>query len=69
MDDPEQTKRGLREVYARVLNLDFDLLILAHGELVVGGGQDRRCGRSASRLTKLNYLPRNNPKMTNGRGR
>jgi hypothetical protein len=38
MDDPEQTKRGLREAYRRLLELDFDLLLLAHGEPVVGGG-------------------------------
>jgi hypothetical protein len=37
MDDPEQTKRGLRQAYGRLLELDFDLLLLAHGEPVVGG--------------------------------
>jgi hypothetical protein len=40
MDDPEQTKRGLREAYNRLLNLDFDLLLLAHGDPVVGGAND-----------------------------
>jgi hypothetical protein len=40
MDDPAQTKRGLREAYARLLDLDFDLLLLAHGEPVRGGAKD-----------------------------
>ncbi len=40
MDDPEQTKAGLRAAYRRLLELDFDLLLLAHGEPVVGGGRD-----------------------------
>lgn len=40
MDDPEQTKRGLRDAYGRLLELDFDLLLLAHGDPVVGGGRD-----------------------------
>jgi hypothetical protein len=38
MDDSEQTKQGLRAAYRRLLELDFDLLLLAHGEPVVGGG-------------------------------
>jgi hypothetical protein len=37
MDDPEDTKRGLREAYRRLLERDFDLLLLAHGEPVTGG--------------------------------
>lgn len=40
MDDPERTKAGLREAYTRLLELDFDLLLLAHGEPVVAGGKD-----------------------------
>jgi hypothetical protein len=40
MDDPERTKRHLRDAYGRLLGLDFDLLLLAHGEPVVGGGKD-----------------------------
>ncbi len=40
MDDPEDTKAGLRDAYRRLLDLDFDLLLLAHGEPVVGGGRD-----------------------------
>ena len=40
MDDPEQTKEQLREAYRRLLKLDFDLLLLAHGDPVVGGAHD-----------------------------
>jgi hypothetical protein len=35
MDDPEDTKRGLRDAYRRVLDLDFDMLLLAHGDPVL----------------------------------
>src|SRR5205823_13508853 len=31
MDDPERTKAGLREAYGRLVDLDFELLLLAHG--------------------------------------
>jgi hypothetical protein len=37
MDDPERTKAGLREAYARLLELDFELLLLAHGGPVADG--------------------------------
>jgi hypothetical protein len=40
MDDPDDTKQGLRHAYRRLLELDFDLLLLAHGDPVVGGGQE-----------------------------
>jgi hypothetical protein len=40
MDEPEQTKRGLRDSYRALLALDFDLLLLAHGDPVVGGARD-----------------------------
>jgi hypothetical protein len=40
MDDPEQTKAGLRDAYRRLLNRDFDVLLLAHGDPVVGGAKD-----------------------------
>jgi hypothetical protein len=40
MDDPEQTKQALRHAYRRLLELDFDVLLLAHGEPVVGGAKD-----------------------------
>ncbi len=37
MDEPERTKRGLREAYGRLLELDFDVLLLAHGGPVRDG--------------------------------
>jgi hypothetical protein len=40
MDEPEQTKQGLRDAYNRLLELDFDLLLLAHGEPLIGGAKD-----------------------------
>ncbi len=40
MDDPERTKEGLREAYRRLLDLDFDLLLLAHGPPVAGGARE-----------------------------
>jgi hypothetical protein len=40
MDEPEDTKRGLRHAYERLLDLDFDLLLLAHGRPVVGGAKE-----------------------------
>ena len=40
MDDPEITKNGLRKAYERLLELDFDVLLLAHGRSVVSGGKD-----------------------------
>jgi hypothetical protein len=40
-DDPEGVKAGLREAYARLLELDFDHLLLAHGAPVVGEGKER----------------------------
>jgi hypothetical protein len=40
MDDPERTKAGLLAAYRALLALDFDLLLLAHGEPVVGGGRE-----------------------------
>ena len=42
MDDPEQTKAGLLEAYGRLVELDFDLLLLAHGEPVPDGNQALR---------------------------
>jgi hypothetical protein len=39
MDDPEQTKDGLRSAYRGLLELDFDRLLLAHGEPVVEGAK------------------------------
>jgi hypothetical protein len=39
MDDPPVTRAGLAEAYGRLLDLDFDLLLLAHGNPVLGGAQ------------------------------
>lgn len=39
MDEPERTKAGLRAAYRDLLELDFDLLLLAHGDPVVGDAQ------------------------------
>jgi glyoxylase-like metal-dependent hydrolase (beta-lactamase superfamily II) len=39
MDDPEETKEGLREAYRRLLDLDFELLLLAHGTPVLDDGK------------------------------
>ena len=39
MDEPEDTKRGLREAYERLLGLDFDALLLAHGRPIPTGGK------------------------------
>ena len=35
-DDPEQVKAGLRQQLATLLELDFDHLLFAHGEPIVG---------------------------------
>jgi hypothetical protein len=40
IDDPEHTKQGLRDAYRRLLDLDFELLLLAHGDPVVGGARE-----------------------------
>ena len=40
MDDPEETKAGLRKAYRRLLDLDFDHLLLAHGDPVVTSGKE-----------------------------
>jgi hypothetical protein len=40
MDEPEETKRGLRESYRRLAELDFEHLLLAHGEPFVGNGRE-----------------------------
>jgi hypothetical protein len=39
MDDPEQTKAGLCAAYRRLLELEFDTLLLAHGDPIVGRGK------------------------------
>jgi hypothetical protein len=40
MDDPERTKAGLRDAYRRLLELNFDRLLLAHGDPIVHGAKD-----------------------------
>jgi hypothetical protein len=40
MDDPEKTKQGLCNAYRRLLGLDFELLLLAHGEPVLTGAKE-----------------------------
>lgn len=39
-DDPVRTKELLRHGYGRLLELDFDTLLVAHGSPVVGGGKE-----------------------------
>jgi glyoxylase-like metal-dependent hydrolase (beta-lactamase superfamily II) len=38
-DDPEGVKAGLREAYARLLDRDFDCLLFAHGDPLIGEGK------------------------------
>lgn len=40
MDDPEVTKPALRDAYRRLLDLDFEALLLAHGNPVTRGGRE-----------------------------
>jgi hypothetical protein len=40
-EDPEDVKRGLCAAYTGLLGLDFDHLLLAHGEPIVGVGKAR----------------------------
>ena len=39
MDDPDQTKRGIRESARRLMDRDFDSLLFAHGDPIVGEGR------------------------------
>jgi hypothetical protein len=39
MDDPAQTKAGLLAAYERLLSLEFDTLLLAHGDPIAGTGR------------------------------
>ena len=39
-DDPEGVKDGLRESYRRLLSLDFDGLMCAHGDPMPSGGRE-----------------------------
>jgi len=41
MDDPEETKAGLTQAYARLADeLDFDVLLVAHGTPIPSGGRE-----------------------------
>ena len=39
MDDPAATKRGLAAALERLLDVDFDTLLFAHGQPMVGNGK------------------------------
>ena len=39
-EEPERIKQGLRAAWARLLALDFDHLLLAHGEPWIGGARE-----------------------------
>jgi hypothetical protein len=42
MDDPEDTRRGLKEAYARLADeLEFENLLVAHGEPLAGGAREQ----------------------------
>ena len=40
MDDPARTKAELRDAYRRIAELDFDALLMAHGNPIVSGGRE-----------------------------
>jgi hypothetical protein len=40
-DDPEGIKRGLREAYGRLCDLEFDALLVAHGDPIPQGARAR----------------------------
>lgn len=40
MDDPAETRAALIAAYRKLLGLDFELLLLAHGDPVIGRGRD-----------------------------
>jgi hypothetical protein len=40
MDEPVETKKGLRASYSRLAELDFEHLLLAHGAPFVGDGRE-----------------------------
>ena len=49
MDDPEETKAGLKRAFARLADeLDFDVLLVAHGNPIPSGGRDALRRFSAS---------------------
>ncbi|MGD0196345.1 MAG: hypothetical protein ABSC56_00365 [Solirubrobacteraceae bacterium] len=51
MDDPQETKMSLRNAYGRLADeLDFELLLLAHGDPVARGGNEAL--REFARVTR-----------------
>ena len=38
MDEPEKTRQRLLDAYRGLLERDFDHLLFAHGEPLIGGG-------------------------------
>jgi hypothetical protein len=49
MDEPAATRAGLRDAYRGLLELDFEHLLLAHGDPIVGTGKDALRAFVASR--------------------
>ena len=47
-EDPQAVKDGLKEAYRRLLDRDFDNLLFAHGDPLIGGGKEalRRFARA-----------------------
>lgn len=45
-DDPEGVKAGLRAAYSALLDRDFDNLLFAHGDPIIGGGKEALRGFS-----------------------
>jgi hypothetical protein len=39
-DDPDEVKAGLRRAYSGLLDRDFDHLLFAHGDPLIGGGKE-----------------------------
>lgn len=39
-DDPDAVKRAIRKSLARLLDREFEILLLAHGDPIVGGARD-----------------------------
>jgi hypothetical protein len=48
-DDPERVKRELTSAFDRLLELDFDTLLFAHGDPLVRGGKEALLGFVAAR--------------------
>ena len=50
MDEPEQTKAWLRDAYTRLLELNFEILLLAHcAPVELGGKHELRAFVDAAR--------------------